>query len=449
MFSEIVLSPEFKKLNLGQKLVAMGIAMGQNVMLTGGGGVGKSHLIRFLDKHIPNIILTASTGIAGINIEGQTLDSLMGFNVHTKMSDAGKLKPELKDRLSKIKILLLDEMSMTRIDKLDMVNKRLQAANENLLPFGGVQIILAGDFCQLPPVATYEKKDAEFHSIYKERLYLFESSAYKRGKFIPYVLTEYVRQGNEPMRRILRNLRMGHKVAEAVSFINHAAKGDVSPDSLRICKTNKRVAEINKTRFSEVPGEAFSSYGKARGNFVPSCFPTDEKLTLKIKTRVILLVNNNEAGYMNGDLGTVSRLDKSGVWVKLDRGPEVNVEPHTWEQYSYVPKGECLERVLSGTYTQFPLRLGYAITGHKSQGMTLDSAVVDLTGGFNTDGLTYVIMSRCRSFDNLKLEKPLQEKDVKVCNKAVSFTIHISQEALARRKNDIRLLEEFTTPKAA
>ncbi len=439
--------PDFASLNEGQQITALAAFERKNMLISGGGGVGKSHLIRFLATYIPNLILTASTGIAAINIQGQTLDSFMGFGrfVQTPLQ-ARKMDNATKERLSVLEALLIDEISMVRADRLDMVNQRLQAAKNNQRPFGGIQIIIVGDFCQLPPVVSNSKADKCYQRVYKDRLFSFEADCYEHAQFTPYVLNEYVRQGDESTRRILRNMRMGHKLNEVTDFLNTQSKGMVRSDSLRICKTNKRVQDINRYAFAQLKTQAVTAHGVRRGRFPNSAFPCDEKLVLKQHCRVLLTVNKPDAGYLNGDLGTLLGFQDHYLVVKLDRGHTVYVEPHKWEAHAYELNEEdqhspnALDKKVAGTYTQYPVRLGYAITGHKSQGMTLDSAIVDLSGSFNADGLAYVVISRVKSLENLKLLAPLSVGDIRTSTKARDFTFTISMSALARRDQERKIL---------
>lgn len=432
---------EYDELNEGQQLIYLSILSGINILITGGGGVGKSHLIRFLSRYVPHIVLTASTGIAGINIDGDTIDSLMGFSPDPH-KNRQPMSSEIKDRLLALKILLIDEVSMVRIDRLEAIDERLRQVKGNSLPFGGVQVILAGDFGQLPPVVDERSEEGKrFLAMYGKKLFAFESDVYKRANFVPFVLTEYVRNGDPMQRRILRNMRMGHGLPEAVRFINENAKGQVSAGSIRICKTNAQVKKLNEAYFEELPGEEHLFEAQVKDDFPLEDLVVERELRLKMNCRVILCVNSSEGGYRNGDLGVVTGMFKEGLEVKLDRGPKVLVQPHTWRHNGYEKnKDGELAPVEKGSVSQFPIRIGVAITGHKSQGMTLDSAIVDLSGGFNPPGLTYVVISRVTSFDRLKMVKKLTIKDIAFSQVAVDFTRKVSEEALARRGRDRLML---------
>jgi hypothetical protein len=433
---------DYNSLTDGQKLVYQGVLTGDNILITGGGGVGKSHLIRFLSENIRDLVLTASTGIAALNICGQTLDSFMGFNQHvTDIQSARKINPQTRHKLSKLKILLIDEVSMIRCDKLDMVDARLKAVMKNDMPFGGVQVIFVGDFCQLAPVVQDGSDEAlALRAAYGNRVFAFEAKSYQNANIKTFVLFEYVRQDNEAQKEILRHLRLGKEVDKCVEYINQLATGQETPNALRICKTNRKVSQINEVKFNQLQGDIFTFIADVENDFKPSMAPVPAVINLKINTRVLLCANNQSANYFNGDLGTIVGFTSNAVKVKLDRGGYAHVEAFEFKSYAYTGKEKGLEKEHVGSFKQIPIKLGYAITAHKSQGMTLDEAVVDLGGNFNADGLTYVVMSRVRSFKGLKLARPLTMRDVQTSKKAVDFTYYVSTRAMERSKLELSLV---------
>ena len=321
-----------------------------------------------------------------------------------------------------------------------MIDARMKVAKESNAPFGGCQLIIVGDFCQLPPVVSDHSSDKRYQQQYQDRLFCFEANCYEQAEFIPYVLTEYVRQGDEMTRKHFRNLRMGHKINRAIQFINSNAKGWVHDDTLRICKTNKKAMAINLARFETLNSPTVRATGVIEGVFPKTSCPVDMQVQLKKGCRVLITANHVDGEYFNGDLGKIVSFNEEYVNVKLDRGPIVNIVPHEWKNYGHENKNGDMVKEPVGTFTQYPIKLGYAITAHKSQGMTLESAIVDLGGKFNECGLTYVVISRVKSLDNLKLTTPLCLQDIQTSSKAVQFTFKVSMEALKRQHSDLEKL---------
>ncbi len=425
---------DYKSLLFEQKLAFHGALAGHNIVVTGGGGVGKSHFIRILERHHKGMILCASTGIAAINIGGITLDSFMGFGGHAlSVESAYRVKKDLREKLSQVTSILIDEASMTRIDRLECVSARLQTAKGNKKPFGGVQLILVGDFCQLKPIiGRNQDEKAIFFNTYGRRLYAFESDIYQEAEFTPYLLSNYVRQGNEEQRRVLRNLRMGRKIPDAVRVINQMATGALSDQAIYLCPTNKKAEEVNDVKFKGLTGRARTYFGKEKNKV--STKPVPDLLELKVGARVMICANHADNGYYNGDLGIVVEMGQSDVLVNLDRGISVRVEKNEWKEYDYNSK---LEKEEIGSYTQMPIKLAYAITIHKSQGMTLEHVTLDLNGVF-TEGMAYVGLSRIRCFSNLHLIRPVRAGDVKSSRAAIEFTMAISTAAMNRQKEDAK-----------
>lgn len=428
---------EFKSLNTRQKIAFCAAMSGKNIFITGGGGVGKSHLIAALERHLRGIVLTAPTGVAAVNIKGQTLDRFMGFNTEYKnVKNVRKMRKHVRERLEKLQVLLIDEVGTARCDKIDLVDARLKAAKKSKAPFGGVQVIFVGDFCQLKPVLNVKTEEGQFFKQdYGNRLYAFESDSWVKSDIEPHVLNEYFRQDDEMQRKVLRFLRLGRELPTAVHFVNQMAQGDVQTDALVLCTTNARAYDINTDRYANLSGQERIFRCKIDGQF--STRPAAEVIKLKRGARVMLLANTPEKGFSNGDMGEVVGMSPRSVTVMLDRGFSVEVETKEWEEFEYVVGPKGLEKEVTASYEQLPLTLAYAITIHKCQGLTLDSAVVDLTGGSFAEGQTYVALSRVRSFKNLKLRRRLTVRDVKFSKLAVDFTEYSSKLAIERTEVDL------------
>lgn len=455
----VVNTDDYNSLKLGQKIAFHGALSGENQLITGGGGVGKSFLINIMERHIKGIVITGTTGISAINILGQTIDSFMGF-IAGDISTPERVSRKLRDKLKDLEVLLIDEASMMRIDKFEAIDIRLRVVKNSDEPFGGVQIILVGDFMQLPPVVNKrEKKYEEYRNAYGNRRFLFESPLYEEAEFTPYVLIDYIRQGNDEIRQVLRNVRMGNLLEDAVNYLKSVAKGKVDDETIHLVATNKAADSINEERYDALPGLERVFRAKSSGEIEAKVVP--ERVVVKEGARVMICANNAENDYYNGDLGVVVKIEPTLVKVELDRGGIVEVTENEWETHGYEKKKETkkpfkeqdatqakeqkagkdddkkkLKKVSIGSYKQMPLKLAWAITVHKSQGLTLDNVCIHFQGMFE-QGQPYVALSRPQDYANVAFQGNLTARTIKFSTEARRFTMKNSKEALKRQRADI------------
>ncbi len=439
----VVNTDDYRSLNLMQKIAFHGALCGDNQVITGGGGVGKSFLIETMKRHIPNLVATATTGIASINILAQTIDSFMGFR-GGDISNPKRMSKKIRETLKALEVLLIDEASMLRIDKFEAMDIRLRAAKGNDEVFGGVQIILVGDFMQLPPVVN--KRDKSFKEYAKEygyRRFLFESAIYEEANFVPYVLVEYIRQGNDEIRQVLRNIRVGNQLQKSVNYLKSVAAGTINDETIHLVSTNKRADAINSEQYNAINENERCYIATSTGDVDVKIVP--EEIFLKVGARVMICVNNSEEDYYNGDLGEVVKITANYVSVELDRGGIVDVEEHKWEfegkvstsaQQDDDKEKKGLKKKKIGSYKQIPLKLAWAITVHKSQGLTLGNVCIH-TDGFFELGQAYVALSRPRDYADVSFSGELKAESIKFSVLARKFVLRISSEALARKEKDL------------
>lgn len=387
---------------------------GRNVFITGPAGSGKTHVVNayiaYLRQNSIEVGVTASTGIAATHMGGMTIHSWAGIGVQSYLSE-GDLesmaeKPYLAKRFEKVKVLIIDEVSMLHHFRLDLVDQVLRAMKLPNEPFGGVQIVLCGDFFQLPPVARFGEPQSRF---------IYEADSWSAAGFTICYLEEQYRQKDDVMLTVLNEIRAGdvskdtHKTLQ--SRIGARLDGPVEPT--RLFTHNEDVDSLNETELARLPAEEEVEYQMTwRGkDFIvetlkKSCL-APEKLRLKVGARVMCVKNNFEQGYVNGTLGTVvvCRGGQDPV-IMLAGGKRITMEKASWKiEEDGVVKAEII---------QYPLRLAWAITVHKSQGMSLDAVEVDLSRSFEP-GMGYVALSRVRTLNGLSIlgmnEKALEVND--------------------------------------
>jgi ATP-dependent exoDNAse (exonuclease V) alpha subunit len=416
----------------------------RNAFITGRAGTGKSTLLRyFRDRTKKNCAVLAPTGVAAVNVKGQTIHSFFHFRPDVTPETVGKIRLKDKEIYKKLEVIIIDEISMVRADLLDCVDTFLRKhGRKKAQPFGGIQMVFFGDLYQLPPVVTSKEK-ALFTDYYKSP-YFFSARVFDEDLFsamnvqgspfeMEFIELEKVyRQRDKRFLDILNSIRNYTVTAEDIKEINRRHKPDFAENPgdfyISLTTTNAIAEKINMNRLSVLNEEEHNYQGSIKGDFEARNLPTALNLLLKKGSQVMLLNNDSQGRWINGSIGRIADVDEGGdepdvLWVELPDGEVVDVFPHQWEmfEFSYDQKSSKILSESVGSFTQYPLRLSWAVTIHKCQGMTFDKAIVDIGRGTFSHGQLYVALSRCTTIDGLVLKKPVQKHHVLLDRRVVGF----------------------------
>lgn len=406
-----------------------------SVFLTGKAGTGKSTLLReFRANTNKNIAVLAPTGVAAVNVSGETIHSFFGFKPGVTQRDvyaaANSLDSEKKKLLKKLDTLIIDEISMVRADLFDYITLFLQKVLKSNEPFGGKQVVLIGDLLQLPPIVTRDEQQI-FNSMY-DSPYFFDSVSMRQvlstgdpNIFRMIELEKVYRQQDSDFIYLLNAIR--NKVIterELVTLNKRVFEEHEINDknTIFISARNATANRVNDARLEALRGKSKSYDAEITGQVDIESFPAPFVLHLKKNARVMLLNNDSEGRWINGSLGVIEKLDRNSVSVRLDSGQTHNVEPVSWDvTRTTLNKKEEVESEVIGSFKQIPVKLAWAITIHKSQGKTFDSIYVDLGGGAFAEGQTYVALSRATTLEGIYLKQPVRKSDIKINGSVKAF----------------------------
>ncbi|PFG30238.1 ATP-dependent DNA helicase [Paramicrobacterium agarici] len=406
-----------------------------HIFVTGRAGTGKSTLLNELawrtDKQL---VIAAPTGVAALNVGGQTIHSLFRLPIGVIADSDIDQNDAVRKLLNTIETLVIDEVSMVNADLMDAIDRSLrQARQRKSEPFGGVQIVLFGDPYQLAPVPGDPEERAYFADTYRS-MWFFDAKVWLDAPLTIVELTEIHRQHDVDFKRMLNAVRHGRVTADIAERLNTmGARTPPSDGAITLASRNDSVNRINNAALARLPGRSLSAKAEINGDFGGRAYPAEETLELKQGAQVMFLRNDggNDGGprWVNGTIGTVTKIT-SNVFVEVD-GEEHEVEPATWEKYrySYSPITKRLKREIVAEFEQFPLRLAWAVTIHKSQGKTYDRAIVDLGTRAFSPGQTYVALSRLTSLEGLYLSRPLRPSDIIVDRDVQRFMANVTRIA--------------------
>lgn len=396
-----------------------------SVFLTGKAGTGKTTFLRDLvSRSAKTLAVVAPSGVAAINAGGVTIHSFFQLPLSPYIPGIGIREQRFnfsRDKLRIIRaldVLVIDEISMVRSDLLDAVDDVLRRIRGTQAPFGGVQLLMIGDLRQLSPIVT--PQESQLLATHYDTPYFFGSQALRRLRYVTISLRHVFRQKDGEFVRILNDIRDGHPTAEDLRVLNGRLDPGFTPPPdagyIRLTTHNRIADSVNNTCLEALPGRTYTYKAQTKGTFPETSFPTDAMLTLKVGAQVMFIKNDTTGAgrFFNGKVGRVAYLDATTVKVSFPESPEyITVEPMAWENTTYVvnPETNTLESSVQGTFSQLPLRLAWAITIHKSQGLTFDRAIIDAGASF-APGQVYVALSRCRSLEGMVLATPISAYSV-------------------------------------
>lgn len=415
----------------------------QSVFLTGKAGTGKSTFLRYICQNIKKKhVVLAPTGIAAINAGGSTLHSFFKLPFHPLLPNDPNLslqrgriheffkytKPQRK-LLEELELIIIDEISMVRADLIDAVDRILRVYSRNLRePFGGKQLLLVGDVFQLEPVVKSDER--EILNRFYPTAYFFSARVFGQIDLVSIELQKVYRQTDKVFVGVLDHIRSNTAGAADLQLLNTRYGTDIEEheEDMYVTLATRRdnVDYINDRKLAELPGIPVTFHGEVTGDFPESSLPTSRELVLKPGAQVIFIKNDFDHRWVNGTIGVVSGFDEAEetLYIITDDGKECDVKPESWKniRYKYNEKKKEIEEEVLGTFSQFPVRLAWAITIHKSQGLTFSRVVIDFTGGVFAGGQAYVALSRCTSLEGIQLKRPVNRADIFVRPEIVHFS---------------------------
>lgn len=421
----------------------------RSLFLTGKAGTGKSTFLRYVaantkKKHV----ILAPTGIAAINAGGSTLHSFFRLPFHPLLPNdnrynARNIRGTLKydgarcKLLREVELIIIDEISMVRADIIDFIDKVLRIYCRNMRePFGGKQLLLVGDIFQLEPVIKEDERQL-LRPFYASS-YFFGARVFREFSLVSIELRKVYRQKDDRFISLLDRIRNSSASSQDLAQLNARVGAPLQKrgNDLAITLATRRdtVDYINEQQLARLDGQPSIFHGSITGEFPQSSLPTPMELQLKCGAQVIFIKNDKEKRWVNGTLGTIIGIDEEEgiIGVMTEDGTEYGVEREVWEnmRYTFNDKEQKIEEELLGTYKQFPLRLAWAITVHKSQGLTFRQVNIDLGGGAFAGGQTYVALSRCTSLEGISLQSPIRQSDIFVRGEVTNFARHYNDSSL-------------------
>lgn len=405
------------------------------LFITGKAGTGKSTLLQlFRDTTRKKTAILAPTGVAALNVQGQTIHSFFGFPPRIITPQEASRKVTRKDLLRlyrNLQVLVIDEISMVRADVLDGIDRFLRVNRENYRPFGGVQVVLFGDLFQLPPVVNRDPLEQAYFSDYYESPYFFSAKVFQDTDFNIEMLelSKVYRQESRHFLRLLEAVRVREVDHDDLSDLNERYEPQTQPTEgyITLCARNATADRINRDALTQLPGPEHLFTAAIGGTFDPALYPTEAALRLRTGAQVMFVKNDvTDRQYVNGTIGTVVTLNHDTIVVQVEepggKKRKIEVAINDWDIVRYKSGATGgLETETIGTFKQYPLKLAWAITIHKSQGKTFDRVIIDLGGGAFEHGQLYVALSRCRTLEGIILKQPIRFPDVITDERIVDF----------------------------
>ena len=434
-----------------------------SLFITGKAGTGKSTLLaHFCRNTAKNPVVLAPTGVAALNVKGQTIHSFFNFYVDVTPQNIRdkKTKPRNAKLYKKLQTIVIDEVSMVRADLLDCVDVFLRMYGPDpARPFGGVQMIFIGDLYQLPPVVSSQER--ELFSAHYKTPYFFSAHALRDFPLALVELEKVYRQKDQKFIALLNKIRNNSVDDADIKTLNKRyGAADASPAdgfAITLATTNARADEINETHLAALKGKIYHGEAEIKGDFTKEYFPTATDLRFKIGAQIMMLNNDSAKQWVNGSLGVIAAVKKDAegetyLQVRLrDEADSVEVYPFTWEVYRFGVEGDRIVSEPVGTFTQFPFRLAWAVTIHKSQGKTFDRVAVDIGRGTFVAGQLYVALSRCTSFQGITLKTPVGKQNIRTDPRIYAFLTgyqYRKAEAALPRTDKLALIKEAIREKA-